>query len=90
MHGVAEDGRNQLLSRENLKQLENVLKYSSTIFFEHDLKGNFLFISPQITKILGYPPAQLKNKWQNIISDHPNNKKALLNAKRAIKTKQKQ
>ena len=90
MHGVSKDGRNQSFNKDHLKELENILHNSSTIFFEHDLEGNFLFISPQVTKILGYPPTQLKNKWENIISDHPKNKTSLLNTRRAIDTKLKQ
>jgi len=79
--------RNTLIDdKSNLKSYENIIQLSSNIFYEHDIQGNYIYISPQIKNILGYTPEEANGKWSEMLSDHPENQIGIKSTQRAIET----
>ncbi|MDZ7680481.1 MAG: PAS domain-containing protein [Fodinibius sp.] len=56
------------------------------MFYRHDANHNLTYVSPQSTRILGYPPEKAKKKWTEFITDHPANEKGIKHTEKAIKT----
>jgi len=72
--------------RQRTKQLENSeRKYRSLVenlrdeyfFYKHDLNGNFTYLSPSFTSILGYNTTEGLNHYSRFFSDHEDNSKVL-------------
>ncbi len=45
------------------KELGEIIEHSSDIIFKFDLEGRILFVSPEITRSLGYKAEQVKGKY---------------------------
>lgn len=42
-------------------------------FYQHDLDGVFIYLSPSLTSILGYSVDQFKTHYNTYLTDHPDN-----------------
>jgi PAS domain S-box-containing protein len=70
--------------------VETIIQNSNNIIYEHDTKGYFSFISPQIKDILGYSPEELKIKWLDMLTDNPANEIGIRSTQKAIETSERQ
>jgi PAS domain S-box-containing protein len=46
-------------------------------FYRHDLAGVFTYISPSITDVLGYSPAEFEKHYSTYMTDHPLNRETV-------------
>ncbi len=75
---------------EQLKNSEQ--KYRSLVenlqdeyfFYQRDLAGFFIYISPSITEILGYTTEQFLKHYKTFLTEHPDNEKMEHNIERCI------
>ncbi len=77
-------GNLENLVLQRTKQLKNSeQKYRSLVenlqdeyyFFQHDREGNFTYLSPSISTILGYTVKEFLNHYSTYLTDHPINEK---------------
>lgn len=56
--------------------------------YSHDLNGNFTYLSPSITAILGYQPEEFQNHYTTFLTDHPVNREAMRHTALSIQGQQ--
>ncbi len=54
-------------------------------FYSHDVEGNFHYISPSVSSILGYPPEDFQAHYSKFLTDSPINKKVHTHTAQSIK-----
>ena len=52
--------------------------------FTHDTDGHLTYISPSISKILGYAPDELRVNFERLLTDHPLNQEAISRTKAGL------
>ncbi len=45
--------------------------------YAHDVQGNFTYLSPSITAILGYTPEEFRTHYTSYLTDHPQNRETI-------------
>jgi PAS domain S-box-containing protein len=67
-----------ILSKQALEEqkliLINIIEHSNNVFYSHTADNVLIYISPQITNLLGYAPEEVLDKWTKLLSDNPINK----------------
>jgi PAS domain S-box-containing protein len=56
--------------------------------YSHDLHGNFNYLSPSVTAILGYLPEEFKTHYSTYLTDHPVNREVARRTTLGIQGKQ--
>ena len=74
--GVAEfDYLSEQLERSIQKRNTLLVNLEKTHFiYSHDIYGNFTYLSPSITAILGYLPDEFRTHYTTYLTDHPVNR----------------
>lgn len=84
------DVHEQVITKELLEQskekYQNVVEYSTNMFYQHDTQGILNYVSPQSELFLGYSPEQAMRDWTDFITDHPANRKGEKITQKAIET----
>jgi len=77
MYAIARDARELKEAQKKLfdteQQLRNIVEHSTNLFYTHDVEGNLTYVSPQSVEFFGYTPEEAKRKWQEFVTDHPEN-----------------
>jgi PAS domain S-box-containing protein len=76
--------------RESESKLRTIIDHSNELFYIHDTKSALTYISQTANAILGYEPEELKQKWIQLITDHPDNKRMSGFVRKAIQTGERQ
>jgi len=101
-----EDGRSLLVSgthqeitkrknaekerEENERKIRTIVEHSNELFYIHDAKHSFTYVSPTSEALLGCSPEELRRKRFDMVTDNPINRKGLEITKTAIRTGEKQ
>lgn len=64
------------LSQQKVSQLIDNLR-TEYVFYSHDLNGEFTYLSPSITDVLGYTQQEYLHEYYRYYTDHPLNKRAI-------------
>ena len=72
------------------KKLRNIVEHSNEIFYIHDTKHRFTYVSPQSLSILGYSPDEMLMEWTKLITENPMNEAGVEITERALRTGKKQ
>ena len=72
------------------RMLKNIVEHSDQIFFVHDRHNRFTYISPQCKAMLGYSAEEMPEKWTELMTDHPMNRRSLELTEKAFRTGKKQ
>jgi len=81
----------QLKQETELRQLEEKYKRlveslsEEYIFYSHDSAGMVTYVSPSITKILGYSQEESMRNYREFLTDHEMNEKALNHSRASLK-----
>ncbi len=81
----------QLKQEAELRQLEEKYKRlvesltEEYIFYSHDSAGMVTYVSPSITKILGYSQEESMRNYREFLTDHEMNQEALNRSKASLK-----
>ena len=81
----------QLKREAELRQLEEKYKRlvesltEEYIFYSHDSAGMVTYVSPSITKILGYSQEESMRNYREFLTDHVMNQEALNRSKASLK-----
>ena len=83
------------------KRLESALRWSEQryrdlvsvietrhIIYTHDVNGNFTYLSPSVTTILGYSREEFMTHFTEYMTDHPANVEAVRRTERSIRGEQ--
>jgi PAS domain S-box-containing protein len=73
-------------SEEKYKRLVESL-HTEYIFYSHDSKGMITYVSPSITKVMGYTPDEAMRNYKEFLTDHEMNKEALKHSEGSLKGK---
>ncbi len=71
-------------SEEKYKRLVESLS-DEFIFYAHDTDGMITYLSPSITRVLGYSQAEAMRNYREFYTDHPMNRNALKHAEESLK-----
>jgi len=67
------------LLAEDFSQFFNIFeKVFKFYFFARSSEGALTYISPKITEVLGYEPAEFKKNWRKYLTEHLTNKEMIL------------
>jgi diguanylate cyclase (GGDEF)-like protein/PAS domain S-box-containing protein len=67
------------LLAEDFSQFFNIFeKVFKFYFFARNVEGALTYISPKITQVLGYEPAEFKKNWKKYLTEHLTNKEMIL------------
>ncbi len=67
------------LLAEDFSQFFNLFeKVFKFYFFARSAEGALTYISPKITEVLGYEPAEFKKNWRKYLTEHLTNKEMIL------------
>ena len=72
------------LLEEKYKRLVESLS-EEYIFYSHDLAGMVTYVSPSITKILGYSQEEAMRNYKEFLTDHEMNQEALNHSQASLK-----
>lgn len=88
--GIISDMTNEIEAVKKLERTEqklrDVVEYSTSMFFTHDVEGYLKYVSPQAREILGVGQEEALRNWTDFITGHPENKKAKKHTANAIET----
>lgn len=83
------DGEKKSLddSHQSEKRFQLLINNLETeyFFYSQDLDGKFKYVSPSVTKLLGYTSNEVKNGIQPFFTDHPKNQQAKNNYSKVTK-----
>ncbi|WP_322571172.1 PAS domain S-box protein [Rhodohalobacter sp.] len=90
MYAIARDARELKEAQGKLEETEqhlrNIVEHSTNLFYTHDVEGNLTYVSPQSYDFFGYSPEESKRKWEDFVTDHPDNRAVYEHTERAIKS----
>ncbi len=72
--------------KENELKLQNIVEYSTNMFYQHDENHVLNYVSPQAKDFLGYSPEEAKKRWTEFVTDHPINEQGFRQTQKAIDT----
>ena len=72
------------------KKLRNIVEHSNEIFYIHNAKHRFTYVSPQSLSILGYSPDEMLIDWTNLLTENPMNEASIKITEKALRTGKKQ
>lgn len=94
IHSVVRDISERKRAEEELRQseekIQNIIRHSSSMFYTHTPDHVLTYVSPQSRDILDCEPEEAMVRWQEFLSDHPNNIEGIEATERAIQTGQRQ
>ncbi|MDX1641568.1 MAG: PAS domain S-box protein, partial [Balneolaceae bacterium] len=76
--------------KETEQKLQDILEYSTNMFYRHDTDHVLTYVSPQSKEFLGYSPEEAKLRWTEFATDHPVNQEGFEHSQKAIQTGQAQ
>ncbi|HSV77416.1 MAG TPA: PAS domain S-box protein, partial [Bacteroidales bacterium] len=68
------------------QKLRHIIEHSTNTFFSHDVEGNILYFSPQISNLIGYEVSEAIGNWTRFLSDNPVNNLGVELTRKAIET----
>ena len=73
---ITERKRTEEALRASINRYERLLSnLIGTFVYRHDVKGVFQYVSPAVTKTLGYSPREFLRHYSDFLTDHPANKR---------------
>ena len=72
--------------RANEERLRGIVDHTQNIYYSHTPDREMTYVSAQVTNILGYHPSDLRGAWQQIVTDHPINRRGVELTQKAIET----
>lgn len=72
--------------KENEQKLQNIVEYSTNMFYQHDENHLLNYVSPQSKDFLGFSPEEAKNRWTEFVTDHLINEQGFRLTQKAIDT----
>ncbi|MGD8389681.1 MAG: PAS domain S-box protein, partial [Desulfobacteraceae bacterium] len=76
--------------KENERKLRTIVEHSNELYYIHDAKHDFTYVSPTSEALLGCSPEELRRRRFDMVTDNPINRKGLEITKTAIQTGEKQ
>ena len=76
--------------KESEKQLRNIFKNSTNMYYSHNPEHIITYLSPQVEEMLGFAQKEAMIKWMELASDNPINETGFKNTVRAIETGKRQ
>jgi len=70
----------------NERQLANLFKNTTNLFYSHSTDHVLTFMSPQVKDILGYTQEEAMVRWTELATDHPVNQRGMQLTQAAIDT----
>ncbi len=87
---ISERKRAEEELRQSEVKIQNIIRHSSSMFYTHTPDHVLTYVSPQSRDILDCEPEEAMVRWQEFLSDHPNNIEGIEATERAIQTGQRQ
>ncbi|HEX8990933.1 MAG TPA: PAS domain S-box protein [Anaerolineales bacterium] len=72
--------------RSNEERLRGIVEHTQNIYYSHTPDGAMTYVSAQLTSLLGYLPQEVRGTWEDLITDHPINRRGIELTQRAIDT----
>jgi len=72
--------------REREERIRTIIEHSNELFYVHDTKHRFTYVSPQCKTILGYTPEEMIGEWMELLTDHPMNREGIQITEDAIRS----
>ena len=90
MYAIARDARELKEAQGKLEateqHLRNIVEHSTNLFYTHDVDGVLTYVSPQSYDFFGCSPEESKRKWEEFVTDNPDNRTVYEYTDQAIKT----
>ncbi|GEM_PF-2827690 len=83
LYGTTQDIHERKKAQE---RLNDIIEYSTNMFFRRDSRHFFTYVSPQSTYFLGKKPEHITQEWFTYLTDHPVNQEAIQRTQKAIET----
>jgi PAS domain S-box-containing protein len=72
--------------RYNEERLRGIVDHTQNIYYSHTPDHVVTYVSAQVTTILGYLPQEIGGTWQDLLTDHPMNRRGVELTQKAIDT----
>jgi PAS domain S-box-containing protein len=76
--------------RESQLRLRDILEHSTNLFYSRQPDHRLTYVSHHSREFLGCEPEKALRRWTQFVTDHPDNRKGLDLAERAIRTGERQ
>lgn len=76
--------------KEREEKLRTIIEHSNELFYIHDTKHIFTYVSQTSETLLGYTSQEMMTKWTNLVTPNPINQKGLEITEKAIDTGERQ
>jgi PAS domain S-box-containing protein len=76
--------------QESEQKIRYIIEHSNEIFYIHDIRHTFTYMSPQSLQILGYRPDELMMDWMKLSTGDPVNERGYGFKEAALKTGERQ
>jgi PAS domain S-box-containing protein len=87
---VSERKRIEKKLQESEEKLRTIIEHSNELFYIHNTKHVFTYVSPTSKDIMGYSPEEMMVKWPELTTDNPINQKGIEITEKAIETGERQ
>ncbi|MBI4730651.1 MAG: GAF domain-containing protein [Chloroflexi bacterium] len=87
---ISERKRAEEELRQSEEKIQNIIRHSGSMFYTHTPDHVLTYVSPQSRDILDCEPEEAMVRWQEFLSDRPNNIEGIEATERAIQTGQRQ
>ncbi len=72
--------------RSNEERLRGIVEHTQNIYYSHTPDHRMTYVSAQVSAILGYTRDDVQGTWQQILTNHPMNRRGIELSQRAIDT----
>lgn len=72
--------------RANEERLRGIVDHTQNIYYSHTADHKVTYVSAQVESILGYLPTEIRGTWQDLLTDHPVNRRGIDLTQKAIDT----
>lgn len=76
--------------REREERIRTIIEHSNELFYVHDTKHRFTYVSPRCETILGYSPDEMMGEWIEFVTDNPMNDEGIRITEGAIRSGERQ
>ena len=82
--GLIEDVTERKIAEKTASEQKFILDNMNDFIYRQNIDGTFAYISPGLTKIVGFSPEEWKTHYENVITDNPINQNVINNTEDAL------